>query len=409
MALANLSFFLFRRLAFRGHLSFSRTIVRIAVAAVAFGIAIMLIAMAIVDGFQVAIPAKITGFWGDVQLSSVEPNEGIEARPFAFTPENAARLRTLAGVQTVAPFAIKAGVAKTDSDFEGVMLKGVARSYPLTYIAQHLTAGHLPQLSDTGASSECLIPQTLADKLQIGVGSRLFLYFIQRPPRVRRFTICGIYKTGVEVEFGRPYLICDLRQVQTLNNWDSTLVSGAEATLAPYADGYAVANEMRKALPPDITATAAQDSYPQVFAWLGLFDTNETVVIVLMLAVAGINVVSALLILILERTQMIGLLKALGQSDAHIRNIFLWNAAYVVAVGLLLGNTFGLGFCWLEATHPFIPLDEESYYVPAVPIVVHWGKVLAVNVGTLIACLVAVLAPIAAAKRVSPVKALRFE
>jgi len=401
--------FLFRRLALDPGQHLSRLVVRLAMGGVAVGITVMLAAIAIVNGFQQTIPDKFTGFWGHIQIQKLDLSNSFEQQPFFIRPGMVDSLEKTPGVAHILPYASKGGIIKTDSSFEGMVLKGVQWRWDTTQLKPLLVAGRMPVFNEAENSNEVLLPVNIAKKLELEVGNRIQMYFIQDPPRVRVMQVVGIYQLGIEAEFSKPFVIGDLRHVQRLNGWSEDEVGAIEVHLKPGVNETALTAQLSGLVDHDLEAYSIQELYPNLFSWLGLFDLNKQVLITIMLLVAGVNMISALLILILERTSTIGLLKTMGMRNRSIRSLFLLTGAYIAMWGMFWGNLVGLGFYVLQYYFELIPLDEASYYVSFVPVVLSWQEVLILNVGTLLACILMLLIPSFMVTRISPLKAIRFD
>ena len=428
--------FIARRLAFSKERTFSRLIIRIAVAAVALSVAVMIAATAMIAGFQQEISRKIFGFWGHIHISDTSASLSFEPSPVPsnldflskldtlgpifFEKEQTVggfalqdqwqRARTEGGVAHVQSFAVKPGIIKSKSEIEGILLKGVDPDFDWTRLRPFLLEGRPINLVDTAASRDILVSRQTADRLSVGVGDKFIVYFVKEGQQVKRlFQICGIYKTGLE-EFDRKFALCDIRQVQRLLGWKSDEVAGFEVFLDNIADIDVFTQYIHEEmLPESLLATSIREKFPAIFEWLGLQDTNKVVILGLMLAVAIINMITALLILILERTNMIGVLKALGAQNGQIRRIFLIHAAWITAAGLFWGNLLGLLFCFLEDRFRFIRLPEADYFLSYAPVAVDWPTVLWLNAGTLAVTLLFLLLPALLIHRVTPVRAIRFK
>ncbi len=401
--------FLFRRLALDPGQHLSRLVVRLAMGGVAVGITVMLAAIAIVNGFQQSIPNKFTGFWGHIQIQKLDLSNSFEQQPFFIRPSMLDSLEKIPGVAHLLPYASKGGIIKTDSSFEGIVLKGVHWQWDTTLLKPLLTAGRMPILTEAENSNEILLPLNIAKKLELQPGSRIQMYFIQDPPRVRVMQVVGIYQLGIEGEFSKPFVLGDLRHVQRLNGWSDNEVGGIEVHLKSGMNNAKLASQLSGLVDHDLEAYTIEELYPNLFSWLGLFDLNKQVLISIMLLVAGVNMISALLILILERTSTIGLLKTMGMRNRSIRSLFLLTGGYIALWGLFWGNLFGLGFYFLQYFFQLIPLDEASYYVAYVPVLLSWQEVLVLNLGTLLACVLMLLGPSFLVTRISPLKAIRFD
>ncbi len=428
--------FIARRLAFSTEKTFSRFIIRIAVAAVALSVAVMIAATAMIAGFQQEISKKIFGFWGHIHISdtnsslSFEPTaipDSLDFRsildtlgPIFFEKERTVggvalendfqQTRTKGGVAHVQSFAIKPGIIKSKEQIEGILLKGIGPDFDWARLQPYLLEGRAIDLADTSGSRDILISRQTADRLSVGVGDKFIVYFVKEGQQLKRlFQICGIYKTGLE-EFDRKFALCDIRQVQRLLGWQAGEVAGFEVFLDDIADVDVFSQYIHEEiLPGSLLATSIREKFPAIFEWLGLQDYNKVVILGLMLAVAIINMVTALLILILERTNMIGVLKALGAQNGQIRRIFLIHAAWITGAGLLWGNLLGLLFCFLEDKFRFIRLPEADYFLSYAPVAIDWPTVFWLNIGTLVVTLLFLLLPALLIHRVTPVRAIRFK
>lgn len=403
----NFPLFIARRITLKSERSFSRLIVRIAIIGIALGLAAMIAALAVVSGFKTAIREKITGFGGSIQVSHLDVDKSYEKEAIAADVPFLKSLNAAAGFSYVQPIALKTGILAANRELEGIVLKGVGPNYAWKYLSECLISGRLPQYSDTAVSSEVLISEHTANILQLKAGDKLLMYFVENPLRKRKFTITGIYSTGVQ-DVDKLYIIGDINQVRKLNNWTTEQVGAFEIGIADFEQMALLAASVNDGLPEDLQAQSAAELYPDIFEWLSLLDVNGEVIVVLMLLVAGINMVSALLIMILERSNMIGLLKALGSTNTSIRSIFLYNAAYLIGIGMLIGNIAGIGLCWLQQHFHIIALDQQSYYMAYAPIQLDAMPILLLNIGTLTCCLLMLLIPSLLVSRISPIKAIRF-
>ena len=312
-------------------------------------------------------------------------------------------------IAAVMPFATKPGIIKANTDIEGVVLKGVDKTYNWQFFENNLVSGRILNFKDTVESKkELLISQTTANRLRLKVGDKIVMYFIQEPLRRRPFTITGIYNTGIE-EIDKTYVIGDMALINRLNNWGKDSIGGYEIKITDFDRLKEAGDFTDDNLPAKLKSYAVTDTYPTIFAWLGLLDGNTKVVLSLMIIVAVINMISALLIMILERTSMIGILKAMGASNWNIQRIFLYNALYLIGMGMLFGNLFGIGIGFLQQYTHLFKLDQESYYMKFVPIQFNWLDLVFLNAGTLLICLLVMIGPSLLVTRISPVKAIRFK
>ncbi len=385
----------------------SKPIVRIAVAGVALGFAIMIIAVAIVAGFKKEIREKVIGFGSHIQVSNYAENNSYETKPVKRDPSFASKLKKIEGVKHVEEFATKAGIIKSKTEIEGVVAKGVGSEYDWTYFKDRLVSGRIFTVRDTGKSNEVLISKNIAGKLKLKAGDDLIMYFIQQPPRVRKFYISGIYETGLE-EFDNKYIFCDIAQIRQLNDWNAEQTGGYEISIRDFNKLEEIGDKIYELTPSDLNARTIKELYPQIFDWLGLQDVNGFILLFLMLIVSVMNMISALLIIILERVQMIGTLKSLGAYNFSVRKIFLYVAAFLIGRGLLIGNLIGLTLCFIQKQFGIFHLDQTSYYISYIPVhlsVLNWSLL---NIGTLFVCVIMMILPTIIITKISPLQALRF-
>jgi lipoprotein-releasing system permease protein len=385
----------------------SRPIVRIAVAGVALGFAVMIVTMAIVTGFKIEIRDKVIGFGSHIQVSNYDENNSYETKPIERNDSFATALSQIEGVKHVQEFATKAGIIKTETEIEGVVAKGIGKDYDWSYFKERLVEGKIFSLSDTGKTDAVLISKNLAKRLSLKVGDGLVMYFIQQPPRARKFHVSGIYETGLE-EFDNKFIFCDIGHIRKLNDWSTNQTGGYELTVKNFRKIDEVATDVYNATPPYLNARSIKEIYPQIFDWLSLQDINGIIIIVLMLIVSGINMISALLIIILERVNLIGMLKALGAVNVSVRKIFLYVSAFLIGRGLLIGNLIGIGLCLLQKQFGIIRLDQSSYYISYIPINLSVTDILLLNAGTLIVCVAMMVLPTLIITKITPLKALKF-
>lgn len=398
----------------KGGGNFSRSIVGIAIFGIALGLAVMIVSVAIVTGFKKEISEKVTGFGAHIQILNLDSNLSYETAPVPAGLESVEMIRELEGVKNVQAFAIKAGIIKTGDEIHGAVLKGVDGSYNWDFISAHLTEGEVLELADSVRSKQVVLSEKMAKLLKLGIGDRFTMYFIQDPPRARTFTIQGLFNTSLD-EFDQLYIYADIKQLQRLNNWHQEQVSGYEVLLQDMGSLPQLTKQVQEKVGFDfledgsrLKVETIEQKYTQIFDWLKLLDMNVIVLVILMLVVAGFNMISGLLILILERTNMIGILKAFGTKDSSVRRIFLYQSAYLTLVGLLWGNLFGLLICLAQKYLNLISLDPSSYYLDTVPINLNIFHVLLLNLGTLIITFLFLLLPSTLIARISPEKSIRF-
>lgn len=392
--------------------SISSPIIKIATAAIALGMVMMLISVATGIGLQRKIREKISVFEGHVQVVNYDNNHSEATQnPISKYQDFYPDFNGVSGVKSVAVFATKPGVIRTEKDFEGVVLKGVGHDYDWSRIAPYLVAGKLPDFSKS-RSKEVLLSKTLSERLGIALNDTFSMYFLKENPRNlpnrRLFQVVGLYNSGF-AEFDKTLLFGDLRQIQHLNKWQESQVGGFEILLDNFEDLKIKGEAIYKEISSTLNSRTILESYPAIFEWLQLFDTNIYIIIAIMILVAGINIITALLVLVLERTQSIGLLKAMGASNWSVRKIFLYNASYLIVRGLLWGNLVGLTLLFLQSYFGIIPLDPETYYVSEVPVYISFLQVLLLNLGTLLLCLLMLLIPSMIVTKICPVTALKFQ
>lgn len=411
----NYEFFLAKRIigskAYKS--SVSAPIIKIGITAIAIGLVVMLIAIATGLGLQQKVRNKMVAFNGHITISNYDTNASDESQvPISINQAFYPNFNTVTGITHVQGVAKKFGVVRTETDFEGVVLKGVGTDYDWQYLKAFLVEGRLPKF-DEGMSNEVLISSYLAKRLQFKLGDTFQTVFskesIEQLPFIRAFTIVGIYNSGIQ-EFDKTFVIGDLKHVQRLNKWTPNQVGDFEVFIQDYNKLQQKGLEVFKAIPSNLDAQTVEQKYITIFEWIKIFDNNTYGIIGIMILVAGINMITALLVLILERTKMIGILKALGSSNWSIRKVFLYNAMYLIGLGLLWGNLIGLGL--LFAQHYFEVLkfpNPEQYYVSVIPVFIDIKYIILLNLGTFIACLMMLLVPSIIVSKIAPIKAIRFE
>ncbi len=392
--------------------SISAPIIKIAISAIALGIIMMLTAFATSLGLQHKIREKISAFNGHISISNFDNNNsGVSLKPISTDQNFYPEFTSVSGIKHIQAVATKYGIIRTEESFEGIVVKGVGADYDWDYFKEFLIAGKLPDFSE-GISTEILISEYIANRLGFKVGDKVIVYFMENAsserPRSIAFQVSGIYNSGFQ-EFDQTYLIADIAQIQRINNWGKNEVGGFEVFLDDFDQINQKGNEIYENIDSFLDAKTIVQQYGSIFEWLGLFDFNVALIIGIMILVSGMNMITALLVLILERTQMIGVLKALGSSDWSIRKIFLYNAVYLIVKGLFWGNLIGLGLLFLQKQFKLIPLNPETYYVTQAPIYIGWEYILAVNLGTLILCFLMLLVPSYIIAKINPVKAMKFE
>lgn len=430
----NLEYFIARKVAASGQKSFSRLIIRIAITAVALSVAVMIVATALIAGFKYEIGNKIFGFWGHIHITDTDINRSLlDAYPIKKNQKFYPSLDTVrkityldqtevggvqyeqmsttnGGVDHIQVFAMIPVIVKGKKDIEGIVLKGISDDFDWKYMDQFMVEGKRIEMADSSASKDIIVSQQTARRLDVKIGDNFDVVFVRKNEQLRRrFVISGIYKTGLE-EYDKRFALVDIRQLQRLLGWTENEVGGFEVFIDDIDDLSTIVDYIYyDQLPNDLYAEGIKKKLPEIFDWLELQDINEIVILSLMVIVAIINMVTALMILILERTNMIGTLKAMGSSNWSIRKVFLYYAAYIIVIGLFWGNLFGIGICVLQDQLEIIRLSEENYYLSVAPIKMNFWTILGINVGTLVTTVLFLVIPSYLVTSISPVKAIRFK
>ncbi|MFK5889737.1 MAG: FtsX-like permease family protein [Flavobacteriaceae bacterium] len=410
----NYELFIAKRIIFskQGKSSISAPIIKIAITAIALGMIVMLISVATGVGLQHKIREKVAAFQGHVQITNYDNNNSeITVNPIDKNQDFYPEFKDISGIKNVHVFATKAGLIRTAKDFEGVIFKGISTDYNWDYFKTYITAGHTLNFKGR-PSNDVLISTTIANRMGLKLGDKFNLFFVKndpnKSPNLRVLKIVGLYNTSF-AEFDENYIIGDIKHLQKINKWGNDKVGGFEILLDDFKTLDTKSNAIYAATAATLNAQSIKDKFPALFDWLSLFDVNITVIIAIMILIAGINMITALLVLILERTQMIGILKALGNANWSIRKIFLYNAAYLIVKGLFWGNLIGLSLLFLQYKFKLVTLNAETYYVKAVPVYIDVYQIVALNVGTLILCVLMLLIPSIIVTKISPVKAIKFD
>ena len=394
----------------------SRPAIRIATIGVAVGLAVMIVTVSVIFGFKHTIRDKVVGFGSHIQILNFATQQTAIPMPVCINDSLLQVLRRVPNIRHVERYAMTQGILKTDSDFLGVMFKGIGEDFDLTFIRENLRKGEIPAFSSTKSSYQLLISQKMADKLHLQVGSKVYAYFISADDvRARKFTVCGIYETNMK-QFDDVLCLTDYCTPIRLNQWENDQCSGAEILVSDFdrIDETAthvvdIVNRTTDHYGQSLTSQTVYEAYPQIFSWLSLLDINVWIILALMTCVAGITMISGLLIIILERTQTIGILKALGARNGTIRHTFLWFAVFIIGRGLIWGNLIGIGLVVVQQQTSLITLDPTSYYVSTVPVELNIPIIVALNVATLLISLFVLIAPSYLVSHIRPVKAIRFE
>lgn len=409
----NISRFIARRVAFNSQHSFSRFIIRLAIAATAISVMAMILTIAFTKGFQHAIATKMYSFSGHIHVQRFESEKSAiaEEKPVTVNDSVLFILKADPEVESVQAFATKDAILKGPESFEGLKLKGVSRSYSFSHLQDFLQSGRWIQFPDSGYSNEINLSAYTANQLKLKTGDRLFTYFIQPDGsrRVRPMVVAGIFKTGIEY-YDRVSALVDIRLIQRLNNWDPGEIGGYEIFIRDYTMADSVSNRIFDKLPHLWNSRSVTEIYGNIFDWLNLHDTTVVIVIIIMVLVAILNLVTCLIILLLERTQMIGLLKSLGSRDSTIQRVFLYHGALITFGGIVIGNIAGLLICWLQQHYGFIKLPEETYFISTAAVQISWLQVGLVNAGTFVICFAVLLIPsFFIIRKLSPVQAITFD
>lgn len=412
-----LSFFLAKRLYFHSGTTkrVSRPAIQIATAGVAVGIVVMIVSVCVSLGFQTEIRNKMYGLGSHIQVLNRESLYRSESVPIQIDENLLKKLSDVEGVRHVQRFCLKTGMLKTEDTFRGVVFRGVGQEYDCDFLRQYLVEGNLPSFSDTVASQQILLPRKLANQLRVKTGDRLYAYFIEKSVRARRFNVSGIYQTNLS-ELDEKLVFTDLYTVHQLTGWDTPQQSGAEILLSDYhlldevsERVEACVNHTTDDYGQTYSSPTLPQLYPAMFSWLSLLDTNVWVILILMICVAGFTMVSGLLIIILERTNFIGIMKALGSDNELMQNTFLHFSSFIVLRGMFIGNVIAFLLIFIQQYTGCVHLDPENYYVDSVPVLVDWWYVLLINVCTLILCLLALILPSLLVSRIHPATSIRFE
>ncbi len=394
----------------------SKPAIRIATIGVAIGLAVMIVSVSVVLGFKHTIRNKVIGFGSHITVADFMSLQNSELYPITINDSLLKALYKIQGVKHVQRFAYTQGILKTDDDFLGVTLKGVGPEFDSTFIHNNMVAGSFPKFSDNSNQQKIILSKTIADKLKMKVGQKIFAYFVnEQGVRTRKFTVCGIYETNLK-QFDSQICMTDLYTVNKLNGWEPDQYSGAELEVKDFnlLDNTAfnvlghVKNKVDKYGSTYSSATVIEQN-PQIFSWLDLMDLNVWIILALMISVAGVTMISGLLIIILERTQMIGLMKAIGTRNRQIRHVFLWFATFIIGKGLIIGNVVGIGLILLQQYTGLFKLDPQTYYVSTVPVEINIPLIIALNLSTLLICVFVLIAPSYFVSHINPAKSMYYE
>ncbi len=413
----NFEFFIARRLTIdkESKQAISRPIIKISVLAISLGLAVMIISVAVVTGFKNEIRRKIAGFGAHIQIVNYDSNNSFETKPISKNQPFYPSLDSVYGIKHIQIFATKPGIIKTKDDIQGAIAKGIGSDFDWSFFKENLKEGEIFHVNDSVKTDKVLISKYLSSLLKLKVGDKFGMYFIDDKPRGRPFRVSGIYETSLE-EFDKQFILADIGHIQQLNNWSRDQISGFEVLIKNFNDldymTYMVSGIVGSQISEEgarLRVINIKQKNPQIFDWLGLIDKNVWIILGLMLIVASFNMISGLLIMILDRTNMIGILKAVGTQNRTIQRIFLYQATYLMIKGLFWGNLIGLSICWLQYTFRIIKLEQSSYFIDYVPINFNGLYFLILNIGTLILTLLILQLPAMVISRISPVKTIRYD
>ena len=416
----NFEFFIAKRIHFSKNKGDNKRVtppvVRIAIAGIAIGLAVMIMSVAIVIGFKKEVRNKVIGFDSHIQLTNFDNNISYETVPIVISDSLRNALIEKDGVSHIEVFATKQGIIKTETDFQGIVFKGVSSDFDTTFFKDNLVEGQMINIDSVNLSNKALISLSIANMLHLRLGDSFNAYFIDKQDvRARRFEIAGIYDTGFP-DYDKLFVICDIKQIRRVNEWDNDMVSG----VGIFVDDYNRLDEITEDLFFSLIDNqdrlgnfyyirSIKELNPFIFNWLEILDSNVVIILILMIIVSGFTMISGLLIIILERTNMIGILKALGESNYSLRKIFLYISFFLISKGMLWGNAIGLLFCFLQSHYHWLKLDREIYYLDAVPVDINWISLILINIGSLVMSMLMMIAPSYLISKIEPAKSIRFE
>lgn len=401
-------FFISKRIAKKAGGSFSSSIIRLAIFAVSISIFIMTLSACIVNGFQTEIEKKMFGFWGHIQVVDRSTNNFNDAYPLRAREDIESHIKGHPNVKSAHRFANKAGILKSKTEIEGVALKGIGPDYDWDFLNDHIVDGEAFRLNDNDTSRGILISQTMAKRIKLKVGDPVRFYYIKKSTKGRKLHVSGIYHTGMD-EFDKLYAFVDIKMIQDLNRWDANEVSGYEIITKDIYKISQTDGEIAQKLDLDKRTNSVHELFPTMFDWIDLTVQNKYIILTLVIIVTAFNMMTVLLILVLERTNMIGILKALGTRDWTIQKIFIINVSYIAGIGLIIGNAAALLFSWGQSTFGWIKLPERSYYLAQIPIEIHWPTIILLNAIAITSIILILILPTLVVKRITPIKAIRFE
>ena len=401
--------FISSRISLQSNRTYSKLIVRIAIIGIMLSLGVMILTVSVIRGFKLEIRQKLRGFAGDIQVQNYDNNNSYQASPIRRDSIFERKVKASPLFSSIVPTLDKPGIIKTKTEIEGVVIKGVDKNYDWSFFKRSLVAGSIIDFSDTlNAKKQLLISSYLANRLNLKVGDKFLMYFVQESLLKRPFVVKGIYDAGIE-DIDHTFVVGDLSLMVKLNGWDANQVGGYELRVTNFEKLDEANNFLKDFMPLKLRSYTITDTYPAIFVWLDELNVNSTVMLILMILVGTINMISALLIIILERTSLIGILKAMGANNWTNQKIFLFNAAYLIGIGMVLGNIFGLGISFFQSKTHFFTLDESSYYMKFIPMQLQFWDIVMLNVGTLLICMLVMIGPSTLVAKISPVKAIRFK